>query len=337
MRFTVLVLCAVLAASCGRYDRDPELSGTTSVNFRAAPASGQALNVFEDFAFVGRILNGALFNQGEGDLIETFSSVAGGLMVFAANAGNHALGGSRFLSGAGAGASLNWIIPNGDYRFYLVGYSAASMGGTPACAAANGGNSLRLGGGTFTVAMTAGACNGPPFVDGGTAPGGPIAVSGFEVLGCTNIADLSVLAYSSGYGGSCNVDVIDKAMVKLVEWDHFDAPRPPPFNGPGINTGCIDVYPTTNAFTAYVPVQGGANAAMPIGTVLGLFGAAGCADGDLVRGFFLEGGLAAPANSGAFPAATQLIAPGGPQPPRADLGRWIFDGTATARLYMKAP
>ena len=143
-RFTVLVLCAVLAASCGRYDRDPELSGTTSVNFRAAPASGQALNVFEDFAFVGRILNGALFNQGEGDLIETFSSVAGGLMVFAANAGNHALGGSRFLSGAGAGASLNWIIPNGDCRFYLVGYSAASMGGRHLRAAVTG-NSLRPG------------------------------------------------------------------------------------------------------------------------------------------------------------------------------------------------
>jgi hypothetical protein len=319
------------------------------VNFRSAPSGGQALNLLTDYTFVDRILGGgALFNQGEEDLIGAFASVAGGLMVFAANAGNPALGGSKYLSGAGAGGSVNWTIPNGDYRFYLIGYETAGMEGNPACGVANGGAGLRLAGGTFTVIMIAGSCNAPPFQGTGDF-GAPASASAWTVAICDNTfipddaadPDVTCVDVAPGYVADTSISSID---FFYPEYDHFGGGGVPSPDSPGMsfcsdgeqNPSAPNEYHYTGG-TNHSIVQGSGDFAMRLPVMLRAYTTVtNCAAANRSYSFFFENGIAGAGNTGLPFEATRIDANGGTEPYEL-AGQYILDTSNVSRLFLQGP
>lgn len=310
------------AAGCGDgFKRDMSSIGSTVVNF--ASARTEAVNLMDALSDIDLLLDGNLVSRLQGDLA-LLDNVSGGLVIYAANAANPVLGGRRILTSPGQGSAINWNIPNGDYIFYLVGWPGVDMTGTVACGWANGGQPIRLDGGSHTITMDTFGCGAPPFA--GALTGGP-PTGNVAVEICDDIEDLNGITVASGCSGD---DVtVDNFKFAIHEYDYFGAPSPPAAVAASysLHSGTCFAEGATPVSQFIVP--GNRDFRIRVPMEIKFYDPGSCADADYVKTVYFEGGLGAAYMGTPFPAATQQAGCA----PENSRGRWVTSA-GTAYLYL---
>lgn len=169
---------------------------------------------------------------------ESQQALLPGIMVYAVRVQNEDSRGSRFV--ANELTQVDWIVPNGAYNFYALGYSGANMTGTMYCGRAN---NISLSGGSVLVPLTLDSttqCGTPPFAPPGFGNGvaAPKGLNlGFCAIGGSNINNT---LFSSGCDGSGRpaVGVGQAVIVKLEEYVKWDPNQPGVGLGEGLGSLC---------------------------------------------------------------------------------------------------
>ena len=320
----ILAFLPVLLTGCGDgFKRDLSSVGHTVVNF--ASGRTQALNLMDALSDLDLILDGNLVAQLRGDLM-LMANVSGGLVIYAANADNPALGGRRILTSPGQGSSVNWSIPNGNYVFYLVGWDAANMGGNIACGWANQGQPLRLDGGNHTITLNTFDCATDPFM--GPETGG--IVSGYTaVVACNSATDLTTQAAGSPCNGAADSSVYEFRLA-IFQYDYFGEPSAPPLSAPALQSACTSVG-TTQVFLDHVPGTMDYRFRIPMEILL--YGNAVCGVTDVVyKGYHLAWGLGGADADLGLDASSQQIGCA----PEEDRAQWFYEsGVGDSYVYIR--
>jgi hypothetical protein len=206
-----LVLLLVLS-SCGKFnEKFGRLSGdTTSVSFSV-----------------------------EG--MESPRALLPGIMVYAVRSNDDRSRGGKFVPNEAS--PVNWVIPNGTYNFFAVGYTIAGMTGTMHCGRAM---NQSLGGGAREIPITisaTGECGTPPFAPTGYSAG-PNTVKplhlGFCVASGANITNVTGSLHCDGISGRpASSSAVSSVLIRLPEFVAWD-PNQEPVGLPGeLSSNCL--------------------------------------------------------------------------------------------------
>ena len=321
--FPLVLWLWAIATGCGDgFKRDLSSVGSTVVNFSSART--EALNLMDALSSIDLILDGNLISQLRGDLM-LLADVSGGLAIYAANADNPALGGRRILTSPGQGSSINWSIPNGNYIFYLVGWSAANMGGNVACGWANTGQPIRLEGGSHTIIMNTFGCGVPPFT--GPATGGPLA-GDHSVIACDSSETLNAL----GPGSACATadPAVANFQYAILEYDHFEAPSAPSATAAGLVSACHLEGDTIPPLVTQALVTGTRDFRIRVPMEVKLFTTGSCTTGQFLKTVHFGGGLGGAISGSPFPNSVQQSGCS----PNPDRGRY-YTSAGNSYVYLK--
>jgi hypothetical protein len=221
-----LVLLLVLS-SCGKFnEKFGRLSGdTTSVSFSV-----------------------------EG--MESPRALLPGIMVYAVRSNDDRSRGGKFVPNEAS--PVNWVIPNGTYNFFAVGYSGAGMLGTMYCGRAM---NQSLGGGAREIPITiraTGECGTPPFAPSGYSSNSDTVKPfylGFCAASGANITNVSGSDNCDGAMGrpasSSAVSSVRITLPEFVAWD----PNQEPVGLPGeLASGCLNGSFTGTAIASGISV-----------------------------------------------------------------------------------
>lgn len=192
-KFSLLFVATLFLGSCGQYSRFADRTdGLTTVRFGTGPTNGPA----------------AL-------------TLTGGVMIYAIGEGGLPQRTIKLVDAGNASGSRSLTLPNGSYRFYALGYSAANLQGTVACGSANAGEPLALNGTARTVELnlTHTNCQDSPFTSSALfyLPG-----SGFrplQLVSCDSVAGNATVeaftATSTCTGGGLEGEITNYKSLKI--------------------------------------------------------------------------------------------------------------------------
>lgn len=305
---------------CGCGDRfSRENFDFTEVNLGHAPSA----TAFSDLLYEGlphKIANGSI----------TDSLYDGGLIVIAINANIPDLGGTHFVANAGSGGNIAWVIPNGKYYFYTLGYDSANMAGTPRCGQAVGddtnlGSPVSLMGGTKLVNInTAGGCGIQPF--GGLA-------TTFTVQVCSTATSITQASSATGdctaspmYGQAASSPTIVSVEIGYFGGDHFGGDFQSFDQGKVVLSKCST---PGGLFPQIVTGDTRSGQTFRIQTGIATFSGAGCASSGagFVHTYMILGG---PSYAGKYSSFTVVFRDGQPATGHA---QWVSSGS-TAALFL---
>lgn len=253
-------------------------------------------------------------------------------MLFAADQNNPGKLGRLYLSGGSELASPStktWLMPNGTYKFAMVGYSNASMGGNPACAlGADGGSAganIVLGGGSKTVTFTAAACTATPFKESNNYSAISLAV-------CSNSDNISALAFNAACGTAA--PGVGSLIVTVHSADEFNGSLFAGLDNPSgavLRSACVVL--STGVGSTTVKFLGGSVASgFPLRTEVILYGSADCSGNPHSTMQFQKGFAAA--DLGASTGVLGVLYGSTAFTDKGTMARWV-DNATTPRLFLK--
>lgn len=137
------------------------------------------------------------FSQEKG--LDTFSSLNGGVMIYALSSSVGAKKTFLFSNEDLATGAAAVTLKNGIYKFYLVGFSSTGMQGGVKCAAGNGASDVTLSGASQSISFTANAasCALSAFSPGAGVNHASTGFKALEVVSCQSGTSLGPLTENS--------------------------------------------------------------------------------------------------------------------------------------------
>ena len=234
--------------------------------------------------------------------LHTDTTLASGILIYAVNTSHPESRGATYLGNGVLNA--NWVIPNGPYVFYAIGYVNSDLTGAMYCAKSG---AYTLNGSEVSVSLSlsaTGVCGTAPFVPSGYNLGGnPDAPSPFYLGNCVASGGDMTLVTAATY---CDTSagrpvgasgVYSSGIISLPAYDAFDGTIKVPDNTPSMSTGCFTAAPagTAVSLSRTLPVGDGTQNIFALG--LDLFGSGGCVSDSTVRKHEFGNGLYAAANN----------------------------------------
>lgn len=271
-------MLAGIQFGCGQFAKDHSLDGYTTVSL--GNRAFESLDLMQNFGEMK-------------DPFQVTTAPSADLILFALNTNGVPFprGSITYANATAANSSTNWIVPNGTYTFYAIGYNSASMGGgNPFCGQALGddataGHVIGLNGGskTIDVTMATATCGSPPFMGNSTGSAQSFTAFG-QIAFCNgpipNDSSPGLTTLCSGLTGTPAASTgIGSARVSIQAASEFGggAGAASPING--ISSGCLTVTSGVANSGLPMPVATDPNSAssIRIKTVIQTFSDAACA------------------------------------------------------------
>jgi len=226
MRYLLILLLTL--SSCGKFE---EKFGRLSSNQTTV-----------NFALEGR----------EGSPLALLS----GIMVYAVRSADDRSRGARLLPNETT--PVDWVIPNGVYDFFAVGYGSPNLGGVMYCGRELG---VPLSGGSTQVQIeisSTGQCGTPPFAPAGYSANSDFPKSLNLAFCLASGGDIGITDASSGFcdggGGRPGDGIANSVRINLPEFVAWN-PNQEPVGLPGEISVCVNsVFTGTGgAVTQKVP------------------------------------------------------------------------------------